>query len=105
MKASIQVVSETHQYRRALSTDDQGTLTLQRLAYGVYQIEVNDPGFAEVSQSFDVHSSIPTEHVIQLKVEAPSESLTVSAANTLIDPDQAGSVNRVGFDSIQTRVG
>ena len=104
VKAPIQVVSEANQYRRALSTDDQGTLTLQRLPYGMYQIEVNEPGFAEVSQSFDVHSSIPTEHVIQLKVEAPSESLTVSAANTLIDPDQAGSVSRVGSDSIQNRV-
>lgn len=104
VKAPIQVVSEANQYRRILSTDDQGVLTLQRLPYGVYDIKVNQPGFAEVSQSVDVHSSIPTEHLIQLKVVAPSETLTVSAANTLIDPDQAGSVSRVGSDSIQNRV-
>jgi outer membrane cobalamin receptor len=104
VKTPIQVVSEANQYRRVLSTDDQGVLILLRLPYGVYQVEINQPGFAQVSQAVDVHSAIPTEHLIQLKVTAPSESLTVSAANTLIDPDQAGSVNRVGADSIQNRV-
>ena len=104
VKTSIQIVSEANQYRRVLSTDDQGVLTLLHLPYGVYQVEIKEPGFAEVSQSVDVHSSIPTEYPVELKVAAPSESLTVSAANTLIDPDQAGSVNRVGSDSIQNRV-
>ena len=105
VKTPIQIVSEANQYRRVLNTDDQGVLTLQRLPYGVYQVEVRQPGFAEVSQSIDIHSSIPTEHMIQLKVVAPSESLTVSAADTLIDPGEAGSVNRIGSDSIQNRLG
>ena len=104
VKTSIQIVSEANQYRRILSTDDQGTLTLQRLPYGVYQLQLNQPGFAELSQSVDVHSSIPAEYVLQLKVTAAKESVTVSAANTLIDPDQAGSVNQIGSDSIQNRV-
>ncbi|MFZ0734813.1 MAG: TonB-dependent receptor [Candidatus Sulfotelmatobacter sp.] len=104
VKTSIQIVSEANQYRRILSTDDQGALTLERLPYGVYQLQINQPGFAEVSESVDVHSSIPMDHVIQLKVTAPKESVTVSAANTLIDPDQAGSVNQIGSDSIQDRV-
>jgi len=104
VKTSIQIISEANQYRRLLSTDDQGTLTLERLPYGVYRLRINHPGFAEVSQSVDVHSSIPTERLIQLKVLAQSESVTVSAANTLIDPDQPGSVNQVGSDFIQNRV-
>jgi hypothetical protein len=104
VKTPIQIVSEANQYRRVLSTDDQGSLTLQHLPYGVYQIQIHQPGFAEVSQSVDVHSSIPAEYVIQLKVTAPTESVTVSAGITLIDPDQAGSVNRIGSDFIQNRV-
>jgi hypothetical protein len=104
VKTSVQVISEANQYRRSLSTDDQGTLTLQRLPYGVYQCKINQRGFAEVSQLVDVHSSIPTEYVIQLKLTSVNESVTVSAANTLIDPDQAGSVNQIGSDSIQNRV-
>jgi len=104
VKTPVQIVSEANQYQRVLSTDDQGTLTLQRLPYGVYQLQINQPGFAEVSQSVEVHSSIPAEYVIQLKLTAPNESVTVSAANTLIDPDQAGSVNQIGSESIQNRV-
>jgi outer membrane receptor for Fe3+-dicitrate len=104
VKTSVRIVSEANQYRRILSTDDQGTLTLQRLPYGVYQLQINQSGFAEISQPVDVHSSIPAEYVIQLKVTAAKESVTVSAANTLIDPDQAGSVNQIGSDSIQNRV-
>jgi hypothetical protein len=104
VKTTIQIVSEANQYRRVLNTDDQGTLTLQRLPYGVYQLQITQSGFGEVSQSVDVHSSIPTEHLIQLKVAAHSESVTVSAANTLINPDQAGSVSQIGSPTIQDRV-
>ena len=104
VRTPIQIVSEANQYRRVLSTDDQGVLTLLHLPFGLYQIEINQPGFAEISQSVNVHSSIPTEHLIELEVAVPSESLTVSATDTLIDPDQAGSVNRVGSNSIQNRI-
>jgi hypothetical protein len=104
VKTPIQITSEANQYRRILSTDEQGALTVQRLPYGVYQLQVKQPGFAEASQEVDIHSSIPTDFVIQLKVNASKETVTVSAANTLIDPDQAGSVNHIGSDSIQNRV-
>lgn len=104
VKTSIQIVSQANQYRRTLSTDDQGALTLQRLPFGVYQIQISQSGFAEVSQTVDVHSSIPTDYVIQLRVNAAKESVTVTGSNTLIDPNQAGSVNQIGSDSIQIRV-
>jgi hypothetical protein len=78
VKAPIQIICEANQYRRTLSTDDQGTLTLQHLPYGMYQLQINLPGFSEVSQSVDVHSSLPTEYWIQLKVAAHSESVTVA---------------------------
>jgi len=105
VKTSVQIVCEANQYRRVLSTDDQGVVTLQRLPYGVYQLQISQPGFAPVSQAVDVHSSIPTEHPIRLKVMAQSESVTVGAENTLINPEQAGAVSEVGSDAIQDRLG
>ena len=104
VKTPIEIISEANQYRRVLSTDDQGALTLRRLPYGVYQFHISQPGFAQVSKSFDVHSSIPAEHLIQLKVIAETESVTVSAVDTLINPEQAGSARQIGSDSIQNRV-
>ena len=104
VKTMIQIVSKGNQYRNTLATTDLGNLDVQRLPYGIYQIEIQQSGFASVSESVEIHSSIPTKYAIQLKLPSVNESVTVSAANTLIDPDQAGSVNQVGSDLIQTRV-
>lgn len=103
IKAPIQIVSEANQYRRSFTTDDQGALTVQRLPYGMYQLQIDLPGFAGLSQSLDVHSSIPIEHSIRLTIAPRSESVTVSAANTLIDPGQAGAVGQLGTEAIQNR--
>jgi hypothetical protein len=104
VKTMVQIVSRGNQYRNTLATSDLGNLDVQRLPYGIYQIEIKQSGFASVSESVEIHSSIPTRYAIQLSLPSVNESVTVSAANTLIDPDQAGSVNQVGSDLIQTRV-
>ncbi|MGC1438472.1 MAG: TonB-dependent receptor [Terriglobales bacterium] len=104
VKTMVQIVSRANQYRNTLATSDLGNLDVQRLPYGIYQIEIKQSGFASVSESVEIHSSIPTKYAIQLKLPSVNESVIVSAANTLIDPDQAGSVNQVGSDLIQTRV-
>lgn len=104
VRTSVRIVSQANQYRRTLSTDDQGTLTLQRLPYGVYQLQIKESGFANVSESVEIHSSLPTDVTIHLKLASVSESVTVSAVNTLIDPDQAGYVNQIGSATIEDRV-
>jgi TonB-dependent Receptor Plug Domain len=105
VKVSVQITSDANQYRRALSTDDQGSLTVRPLPYGVYQLQIAQQGFAEVSQPVDVHSSIPTEDSIQLKVVGPSESVTVNAANTLMNPEQPAAVSQIGSELLQNRAG
>jgi len=105
VKTRVKISSEANQYHNALATDDEGNAVAQRLPYGVYQIEVQQPGFADVSESIEIRSSIPMEHIIQLKLPSVKESVTVVSPNTLIDPDQAGSVSQVGSSFIQTRLG
>jgi len=104
VRTSVQIVSEANQYRNTLVTNDQGRLDVQRLPYGVYQIEVAQPGYASFSEPVDIHSSIPIEYTVQLRLPTVNQSVTVSASDTLIDPDQAGSVNRIGADTIQNRL-
>jgi hypothetical protein len=104
VKSTVQIVSEANQYRHSFVTDDHGSLTVQRLPYGIYQLEIQQPDFAPVSQPLEIRSSIATEYAIQLKLPTVSQSVTVSAANTLIDPDQAGAVNQIGSDIIQNRL-
>jgi hypothetical protein len=105
VKAAVQVISEANQCRNTFTTTDEGSLTLQRLPYGIYQLEVRRPGFAVTSASVEIRSSIPTAHSLQVKLPSVSQSVVVGAANTLIDPDQAGSVSQVGSDLIQNRLG
>src|SRR6202050_3288314 len=104
VKTTVHIISEANKYRNTLSTSDQGTLVVQRLPYGIYQLQINQQGFAPISDSVEIRSSFPTEHTLQLKVSPVSATVTVSAASTLIDPDQAGSVSEVGTDVIQNRV-
>jgi hypothetical protein len=59
-------------------TNDQGSLDLQRLPFGIYQLAISQSGFAPVSESVQIVSSIPT--------------------------DQAGSVNQIGSNFIQNRL-
>ncbi len=104
VKTTVQIVSEANQYRNALATDAQGNLVAQRLPFGVYRVEIHQPGFAVVTESVDIRSALPTDFTIQLKLPPVEESVTVTSANTLIDPDQAGAVTQVGAHLIQDRL-
>jgi hypothetical protein len=103
VKATVLLVSEANQYRNALATTDQGTLDVQRLPFGIYQLEITQPGFAASSESVEIRSSIPIDYLFQLKLTSVSQSVTVTAADTLVDPDQAGSISQIGSDTIQHR--
>jgi hypothetical protein len=105
VKTTVQIVSKANQYRNTLATSEQGTLDVQRLPYGLYQVQVRQPGFAGSAENVEIHSSIPTEYTLQLKLPSVNESVTVTAANTLIDPEQAGAVSQIGSDVIQNRLG
>ncbi len=105
LKASVELISRANEYRKLFSTSDQGDLDVQLLPFGIYQLDVGHPGFAAQSVSIEIHSSFPTEFKVQLKLPTVNQSVTVSTANTLIDPDRAGSVSEIGSDFIQGRVG
>ena len=104
VKTAIHILSEANQYRNILQTDEQGNLDVQRLPYGHYQLEVEQPGFAPASEELAIRSSLPTRYLIEFKLATVNQSVTVSAASTLIDPDQAGAVSQIGSDLLQNRL-
>ena len=101
VKAAVHIQSEANQYRTTLQTGDQGNLAVQRLPYGVYQLQIEQPGFATISEPVVIRSSLPTEYSIQLKLATVNELVTVDATSTLIDPDQVGSVMQIGSEQIE----
>jgi hypothetical protein len=104
VKTTVHIVSEANQYHNTLATSEEGSLDVQRLPFGVYRLEIAQPGFVPVTDSVEIHSALPVERKIQLKLPSVDQSVTVNAANTLIDPDQAGSVNQIGSEFLQTRL-
>ena len=85
VRSIVTIVSEANQYRNTLATGDQGTLDVRRLPYGIYEIEIQQPGFAAVSTSVGIHSSLPAEETIGLHLSPVTQSITVNASNTLIE--------------------
>jgi hypothetical protein len=104
VKTTVLIVSEANRYRISLTTSEQGTLDVQRLPFGVYQLEITQAGFLAMSETLEIRTSIPTEHTIQLKLPSLNQSVTVNAPDTLIDPDQAGAVSQIGSDTIEHRL-
>jgi len=104
VKTTVQITSAANGYRNILATNEEGQLDVQRLPYGVYQVEIEQTSFADVSQSVEIRSSIPTDYAIQLKLRTVNQTSTVTTGNTLVDPDQPGAVSQIGSDQIQNRL-
>ena len=102
--ASVQLTSEGNQYSALLKTDAGGRATLRTLPFGLYSLHVHDPGFAEISKSVDVRSSLPVEYSVKLQLATVAASVKVSDAGTLVDPDRSTSTMRIGSDQIEDRV-
>ena len=104
LKTTVEVVSEANQYRNTLVTNEQGELVVQRLPYGIYRVEVQREGFAEVSETVEIRSSVAKQDTIHLQLPTMAQSVSVNERDTLIDPDEAGAVNEIGTDFIENRV-
>ena len=79
LKTAVELVSQGNEYRHTFTTDDQGDLDAKRLPYGIYQLQIQPQGFAEVSEPVEIRSALPLDRTIRLKLAAASESVTVTA--------------------------
>jgi hypothetical protein len=104
VKSTVELISEANQYHDTLTTDDQGNLDARRLPYGIYQVQIRAAGFAQTSETVEIRSALPVDRTIRLKVASVSQSVQVTASDTLVDPYSAGSVNEMGSETIQNRL-
>lgn len=104
LKSSVELVSEANQFHSRFSTDNEGSLIVKNLPFGLYHLAVSHEGFAELSDNLEIRSAIPAERRFTLSISGLNTSVTVEATNTLIDPHQTGTVNRIGTDLIESRL-
>jgi len=103
--SSVEIVSQVNQVHQRFDTDSEGALVIKRLAFGMYQIQVEHPGFAPVSELIEIRSAIPKEFRVTLSVAPIETAMVVNETGTLLDPHRTSSVNRLGAEAIQDRPG
>jgi TonB dependent receptor/Carboxypeptidase regulatory-like domain/TonB-dependent Receptor Plug Domain len=103
VKSSIELVSEANQFRKTFLTDDSGAVTAKRLPFGLYSVQVEQPGFAPFTDSVEVRSAVPAEYHVALSLAAVNTSVTVQDTATLVDPHRTGTIHRIGSETIEER--
>jgi hypothetical protein len=103
VKSSIELACEANQFRQTYTTDSSGTATARRLAFGLYQIDIQQPGFAAFHDVVEIRSAIPEEFRISLSLASVNTSVTVKDTETLVDPHRTGSVDRIGAETLENR--
>src|SRR6201999_978018 len=95
---------EATQYRNLFFTGDAGDLDIKTLAYGTYLVHTEGSGFAASTETVEIRSAIPVEHVAKLSLTPVVTSVKVNESVPLIDPNRPASVMQIGSQQIQTRV-
>ena len=54
MRAAVKIISEANQYDGSFTTDESGTLIAKRLPFGLYNVRVEQAGFAPAALSIEV---------------------------------------------------
>jgi TonB-dependent Receptor Plug Domain len=103
LKVSVEVVSKGNQYSNDFTTDREGTVRIQPLAYGIYRITTQSQGFNALTKTVEVRSSIPMDVLMALDVASLNTVVKVNA-DELLDPDRASSISQIGAQEIQQRV-
>jgi len=103
IRSAVKLISEANDFHSALTTDEAGLLIAKRLPFGLYRVQIEQPGFAAVSMPIEVRSAIPIEYTVKLAIESVNTQVTIQAADTLLDPPRATSVNEIGSQTIETR--
>jgi hypothetical protein len=103
VKSSIELLCEANQFRTTYVTDSSGITTARHLPFGVYEIDVQQEGFAAFRAMVEVGSAVPEEFRISLSLASVNTSVTVRDTETLVDPHRTGSVERIGAETIENR--
>lgn len=104
VQCTVELVSEANHFRQTYITDKAGKLVVERLPFGVYQVQVQHKNFAPFSSLVEIRSAIPTEYRVKLSLAATTTAVTVNSGSTLVNPHQAGTINTIGSSTIQKRL-
>lgn len=104
VEASGTLLSQAIQLRLTFTTDDQGRYTARHLPFGVYRLNIERPGFGSVSTLVTIHSEVPLEYAVTLRVAQIETAVVVKDSDTLLDPRRTAPAYRIGEDTLHDRL-
>jgi len=103
LPSSVELISNSNQYRHSFTTDQEGKLVAKRLPFGLYRVRIQHEGFAPYADIVEIRSAIPIERSVTLAIAGAETTIVVSDSGTLIDPHSTGSNNRIGSETLRDR--
>src|SRR5579862_9947147 len=103
LPSSVDLTSESNQYRRSFNTGPEGKLAAKRLPFGLYTVRIAHEGFTPHSEIVEIRSAIPLERAVSLALSGTETTIVVSDAGTLVDPHSTSASRRIGGETLRDR--
>jgi carboxypeptidase family protein len=100
--ATVEIHNPVSRYDRSTKTDASGKFSFSNVPFNPYHMAVTATGFAPYAQDVEIRSNVPLDVPIKLQVSGSRETVTVEAANDLLenDPSFHTDVDRNLFDRL-----
>jgi carboxypeptidase family protein/TonB-dependent receptor-like protein len=100
--AAVEIQNPVSHYNQATKTDTQGSFTFANVPFNPYHVSASASGFQTGSQDVEVRSAIATDVKLTLTVGASTTTVTVEAAQDLLENDPVAhtDIDRGLFDKL-----
>ena len=85
--ATVHLANSVSGFERTATTDATGQFSISNVPFNPYRIDVTANGFAKLSQSVLIRSSVGTNLNLVLQVESASQTVTVESGSDMIEND------------------
>jgi Carboxypeptidase regulatory-like domain len=85
--ATVRIANSVSGLDRSATTDATGQFTFANIPFNQYQISVSANGFASLTQTAELRSSVGTSLKLALPIKGASSTVTVEASGDLVEDD------------------
>jgi Carboxypeptidase regulatory-like domain len=87
--AAVEIHNPVSRYDRSTHTDATGKFSLTNVPFNPYHLLVTADGFNSYAQDVEIRSNVPLDIPIKLQVASSTTTVTVEAANDLLENDSS----------------
>jgi hypothetical protein len=104
VRARVELTSEANAYHAAIESDSAGRVLISLIPYGLYQVRIEQPGFAPFREDLEIRSEMPVEQRVQLALATVHSEVTVTDQHSLVDLNSPSSAIQIGANQIHQRL-